>query len=169
AHVLRCCTAHDGTEPRLELPGALSGSDHERAAPEPRHAGLEGGERAQRRIEEKEPQYPAGERMRLGTRLEAARQLEQRQHFLALEVGEIEEALHASSHRLTSTPTPSSGTTLRPGTGMCPAAAGGGASGKKPRSAASALPEARCRAGARIQRFMRGSRAHRAACRRAPP
>src|SRR5581483_3488919 len=107
AHVLRCCTAHDGTEPRLELPGALSGSDYERAAPEPRHAGLEGGERAQRWIEEKEPQDPAGERMRLGTRLQAARQLEQRQHFLALEVGEIEEALHASSHRLTSTPTPS--------------------------------------------------------------
>src|SRR6185437_13413983 len=78
---------------------ALSRSDDERAAAEPRHARLEGGERAQRRIEEEESQDLARERVRLRMRLEAARQLEERQHLLALEVRQVEETLHAGSSR----------------------------------------------------------------------
>ena len=47
---------HDDAVPRLELPGAAARGDHERAAAQPRHARLERGQRAQRRIHEQQPE-----------------------------------------------------------------------------------------------------------------
>ena len=95
AHVLGGRAVHHDAAAGLELPGALPGVDDEGAAAQARHADLEGGERAQRGIEEQQPEHLAGERARLGLRLQAARELEQRQHLLAGEIGQVEEALHA--------------------------------------------------------------------------
>ena len=66
AHMFGCRAVHDGAEPRLELPGALARGDDERRAAEPRHADLEGRERAQRGIEEHQAQDPADERAERG-------------------------------------------------------------------------------------------------------
>ena len=47
ADVLGAIAVHHRAEPCFELPGPLPRGDHERAAAEPLHADLEGGERAQ--------------------------------------------------------------------------------------------------------------------------
>ncbi len=82
-------------QPGLQLPRSLSRRDHEGGAAEPRHAGLEGGQGAQRRIEEHQSQDLAGERLRLRLVLQRLRQRQQIEDLLAAEIGEIEEALHA--------------------------------------------------------------------------
>src|SRR5437660_3976090 len=85
---------HHDRRPRLELPGALARGDHERAAAEPGHSGLERGEGAQRGVEEDEPENLARERMRLRILLQPPAELEQRQHLVALEIREIDKTLH---------------------------------------------------------------------------
>src|SRR5690606_17391663 len=111
AHVLRGGAVHDGAESCFELPGALSGRDHERAAAEARHPGLERGERAQRRIEEHEPEDAARERLRFGMRLEAAREREPRDDLVTAEVCKVEEALHARVARHSDASASASGST----------------------------------------------------------
>ena len=66
----RMCSAlvaiHHGAEAGLELPGALAGRDHERVAAQPRHAGLERGQRAQAGVHEQQAQHLAGQCLRVG-------------------------------------------------------------------------------------------------------
>ena len=97
ADVLGAGAVHHRAGPRLELPCPLTWRDHERGAAEPLLADLERGERAQRGVEEHEAEDLAGERARLGVRLEAAREREQVEHLLPAEVGEVEEVLHRDS------------------------------------------------------------------------
>ena len=97
ADVLGAAAVHHRAEPGLELPGPLPRGDHERAAAEPLHADLEGGERAQRGVEEHEPQDLSRERARLGMSLEAASEREEIEHLVSAEIGEVEEVLHRSS------------------------------------------------------------------------
>src|SRR6266850_7681645 len=78
----------------MEVPGALARGNHERAATEPSHCGLERGEGAQGRIEEHEPENLAGQRLRLRILLQPPGELEQRQYLVALEIREIQKALH---------------------------------------------------------------------------
>src|SRR5256886_914736 len=99
AHVLGGRAIHHDPGTGLELPAALPRADDERVAAEARHGGLEGCQRAQRRIEEQEPQDPPGQRARLGLLFQAPRELQERQHLVAPEVREIEKALHTGSSR----------------------------------------------------------------------
>src|SRR5205823_5483928 len=99
AHVLGGRAIHHHPRAGLELPAALPRADDEGVAAEARHGGLEGCQRAQRRIEEQQPQDPPGQRARLGLLFQAPRELQERQHLVALEVREIEKTLHAGSSR----------------------------------------------------------------------
>ena len=85
---------HHDTDARLELPGALARRDHDRGAAEPVHASLEGSERAQRRVEEDEAENTSFERARLRSLLQSAREREQIEYLLAVEIGQIDEAQH---------------------------------------------------------------------------
>ena len=96
ADVLGGRAVHDGMEAGLELPGSLAGRDHERGAAEPRHRRLEGRQGAQRRIEEHQPEDLARERLALRRRpCSRSRERQQIEDFRALEIGEVEEAVHA--------------------------------------------------------------------------
>ena len=97
ADVLGAAAVHHRAEPCFELPGPLSRGDHERTAAEPLHADLEGGERAQRGIEEHETQDLARQCTRFRMRLEAACEREEVQHLVSAEVGQVEEVLHNPS------------------------------------------------------------------------
>ena len=99
AHVLRGAAVHDHARAGLQLPTALTGVDDQGAPTKACHGDLEGGQRAQRWIEEHQPHDLAGERARLGLTLQVPRELDEREHLLAGEVGEVEEALHADSSR----------------------------------------------------------------------
>ena len=77
AHVLRGRAVHHGAETSFELPRALARRDHERRATQLRHASLERRQRAQRRVEEHEPENLARERLRLRLRFQPAREIEQ--------------------------------------------------------------------------------------------
>src|SRR5437763_6921398 len=99
AHGLGGGAVHHHARAGLELPAAAAGVDDERVAAEARHGRLEGGQRAQRGVEEQQREDPAGERARLGLLLQAPRELEEREHLLALEVREIDEALHGGRSR----------------------------------------------------------------------
>src|SRR5882757_524735 len=95
AYVFRGRAVHYGTELRLELPRPLACSDYEGSASQPGHSRLHGGEGAQRGIEEQQSQDLAGERLRLRAPFEPARELQQSADLIALEIGKIQEALHA--------------------------------------------------------------------------
>ena len=84
AHMLRGCAIHDRAAPRLELPGALAGGDHEGVAAQPRHRRLHRRERAQRGIEEQQAEDLAGERMRLRLLRQTFGEREQLDDLLAL-------------------------------------------------------------------------------------
>ena len=76
---------------QVPCPGVMTNE----SAAEPRHAGLKGGQGAQRRIEEHQPEDLAGERVRLRLVLQRLRERQQIEDLLALEIGEVEKALHA--------------------------------------------------------------------------
>ena len=94
AHVFGRGAVHHRAEARLELPGALAGRDHERAAAEAHHPDLERRQRPQRGIEEHQAEDLARERGRLGVFLEPARERDEIDDLLAAEVGQVQESFH---------------------------------------------------------------------------
>src|ERR1700683_3476146 len=85
---------HDCTGAAFETPGPLTRRNHERIPPKARHGSLERGQRAQRRIEEEEPEDFPGQRLWLRMRLQPAREREQSEHLIALKICKIDKALH---------------------------------------------------------------------------
>jgi hypothetical protein len=96
AHVLCGSAVHDRAVTHLDVPCAGTGRDDECAAAEPHHAGLERGQRAQRRVQEQQAEDPARERPGLRAILEPLREREQVDDVFARKVGEIEKAAHGS-------------------------------------------------------------------------
>ena len=86
---------HDGIGPRLELPSSLTGCDHEGSAAEPPHGRLERGQGAKRRIQEYEAEHLAPRAPVRPVLLEGLREGEEIDDLSAIEVGEVQEALHA--------------------------------------------------------------------------
>ena len=96
ADVLGGRAVHDGVAAGLELPGALAGRDHEGRAPELRHCRLKGRQSTQRRIEEHQPQDLVRERPALRRILQPLGERQEIEDLRALEIGEVEKAVHAA-------------------------------------------------------------------------
>jgi hypothetical protein len=94
ANMFRRGSVHHRAHAGFEPPAALARGDHDRASSEARHRRLERGERAQRRIEKEEAEDLSRKRLRLRMRLQRARKVEQREHFIAAKIGKIDKALH---------------------------------------------------------------------------
>jgi hypothetical protein len=95
AHVLGSGAVHDCAGARFHLPRPLAGRDDDGRAAEPHHRALERGERAQRRVQEEQPEHLACERLRLRVLLQTPGQSEQVFDLLTRKVGKIEKAFHS--------------------------------------------------------------------------
>ena len=80
---------------RLELPSSLTGRDHEGGAAEPAHGRLERGQGAERGIQEYEAEHLAREHRARRVLVEGLREREEIEDLGAIEIGEVQEALHA--------------------------------------------------------------------------
>ncbi len=96
AHVFGGRAVHDRAVAHLDVPGAGTRRDHEGGAAEALHRRLHRGQRAQRGIQEQQPEHLAGERLRLRVRLQPRGQCQQLDDLLAAEVRKIQEARGAA-------------------------------------------------------------------------
>ena len=95
ANVFGSSAVHHLAIASLQLPGALTWSNHEGRAAESRHAGLERRQGAQRRIHKQQSEHLSTQGLWFGCAFKTRGESNQVLHLFAPQFGQIDEALHA--------------------------------------------------------------------------